>query len=70
MNLEKQHKLECSQARCQYFNRQCQTYWGKECKEIGGERIPRIAPGQYARPREVVGMTRFKPYFMSASNGA
>ena len=40
-NVEKKRKRECWAAGCPKLGF-CETYWGKECKRLGGERIPRF----------------------------
>lgn len=62
-NLERQRKRECSQSGCRYTSR-CKIYLGNDCKELFGNKIPRmklfnntrsVAEQQYSHG--------FKPYF-------
>ena len=38
---EIERRISCSKAGCKYFYR-CSIFWGKKCKHMCGNKIPRI----------------------------
>ncbi|WP_040411337.1 hypothetical protein [Desulfosporosinus sp. OT] len=70
-NLDREKRNQCWSSGCECFEMRCKAYHGKECKRLGGDRIPRmrlIKPEMWVdkRPSKITPpSTRFKPYFMS-----
>lgn len=70
MNLSQRKELECRQSRCRYYQFDCEIYHGNECKQLDGDKIPRMRLIDRSKIdvqslRKVVPATGFKPYFMA-----
>jgi len=66
---DRQKRDECWRSDCKYFEWHCELFHGRECKMLGGTKIPRmrdLTKTLDLAPRsQSVGM---KPYFIQAAD--
>lgn len=61
---------QCGLSNCPYFEMHCKVYHGNECKQLGGNKIPRMRLIDRSKQEDkhqlkrVLLVTKFKPYFI------
>ncbi|GAB6170595.1 hypothetical protein JCM15765_08700 [Paradesulfitobacterium aromaticivorans] len=66
---ERQKRQQCRDSGCRYYAQACEVFHGAECKQLGGNKIPRMRYYEKGRPDFVPERplgSLMKPHFLQA----